>query len=123
MLAEQMNADALEAMKLTRKYFVVELDFSEPTIEQIDKLIGDIDFSMPGGKSDENTELLTRSWGAYVGEVLRRHADGEWSISDDGKPLLKVNSKIVSSHEAVRGRLTDCVASLVEFYEQASKGN
>ena len=119
-LAEQMNADALEAMKFTRKHFVVELDFLEPTIEQIERLVDDVEFALAGGKSEDNVALLTRTWGAYLGEVLRRNVGGEWNADDDGKPALCANDENIFPHDAVRRRmLGGRDDSIVKFYEHA----
>lgn len=104
-LAEQMEADALEAMKLTRKHFVVELDFTPASIEQLESIIDDVEFTLRGGKSEENIELLTRVWGAYLGEVIRRHHNGEW-IEKDASPAVQIPNTTLSTHDQVRQRLT-----------------
>jgi len=37
----------------------------------------------PNGISDDETMKLIRELAAYIGEVLARHTDGMWVVSDD----------------------------------------
>ena len=50
----------------------VELDFSEVSVERLEKLVADA--------PQENLEETCKMWGAYFGEVVRRRFGGEWSI-------------------------------------------
>lgn len=123
-LTDQMNADALEAMKLTRKYFVVELDFSADSIQHLDSLCDDVDFTLRGGRSDENVELLTRVWGSYLGEVIRRHGSGQWIANEQGAPLLRAGDTLLNPHGRVHDRLLNGPDfNLWDFYQQATSGN
>ncbi len=120
-LPDEMNEAALEAMKLTRKYFVVELDFSESSIQSLDPLFNDVEFTMRGGKSDDNVELLTRVWGAYLGEVIRRNIGGQWTSSSESGIGLQRDDNAIHPHDAVRKRLVDESAdTLWQFYQQHS---
>ncbi len=122
-LDEEMKANALEAMKLTRKHFVVELDFSPASIGQLEGLVDDVDFSLKGGRSDENIALLVRTWGSYLGEVIRRNVGGEWNESTDQElgVRLVVGAKKLDPHDAVRKRLTEASKPSVEqFYSDVA---
>ncbi len=123
MISEQMNEAALEAMKLTRKFFVVELDFSPASLTSLDNLFDDVEFALNGGKSEENIELLTRSWGSYTGEVIRRNIGGEWQADEsgvDGAKLI-VNDQTLLPHQAVRDRLANSSApGLAQLYQDVN---
>lgn len=121
-LDEQMLANANEAMKLTRKFFVVELNYSEASIQQLEGLFDDVEFTMRGGKSSENVELLTRVWGSYLGEVLRRQFDGEWIKQADGAAAVQCGDTIHDTHEQVRRRLTKGAEHNVWQYYQSVAG-
>ena len=122
-IAEQMLNNANEAMKLTRKFFVVELDFSTGSVKQLEGLFDDVDFTLRGGKSPENVELLTRVWGSYLGEVIRRNAGGEWVEPTEGSFLLRCENGDLDPFEQVRQRLTAGPEHNVwQFYEAASGG-
>jgi hypothetical protein len=109
-LAEEMMANALEAQKFTRKHLVVELDFSVISLEELESQADSIDYALEGGRSDENIELLTRIWGSYLGEVLRRNGCGEWvrEEADGGSRVaLQGPHETVYPHEQMRRRLTE----------------
>lgn len=119
-IAEQMLADALEGQKLAKKYFVVNLDFSPESLGPLDEACDQVAFALKGGKSEENVALLTRVWGAYLGEILRRHGLGEWS--DSGSPAVaRPDGTRLECHERVRRRLVDGAAwSLVDCFRDVN---
>lgn len=118
-VSEEMLEFAFEAQKLTRKHFVVELDFSEQSIQDLDRIADDVDFTLSGGKSPENIELLSRTWGSYLGEVLCRTRGGQWVESPDhtfGAAVQCGDSKL-DPHGQIRKRLESADAGLVSFYQ------
>lgn len=122
-LAEQMEADAQEAMKFTRKHFVIELNFSEASLAQLDEQCDAVDYTLGGGKSEENLQLLRRIWGAYLGEVVRRQHGGEWvtaaNASDQETTALQCDAKTIFPHDRVYQRLAEgSEHNLVDFYQQ-----
>ncbi len=120
-IAEQMEADALEAMKLVRKHFVVEFDFSAESVRALENLFDDVDFALPGGKTQENIERLTRVWGAYLGEVIRRQRDGQWVESAESagsRPIMRIEGTDVRPHDQIRQRLlSGAEHSVWDFYQ------
>jgi len=116
-LGERIKQDSLEAQKITRKFFVLGLDFSRSSLCELDELTDNIEIYMKGGASDENMALLVRTWGAYVGEVLVREGVGSWVESDNQHGVaLQSQWGTVSPHDRVRLRIIGGVEhSLVEF--------
>ena len=106
-LADQMAADAEDAVQLAESYFDESLDFSESSVSVIERMVDDVEYSMPGGRSPENIRILCRLWGAYIGEVFRRHLGGEWLNWKDqyGEAIaLKCNDVTVFPHDKVQKR-------------------
>ena len=64
-LANEMKANALEAQKFVRKHFVVELDFSAESVEELERQFDMVEYVIEGGMSEENVELLTRTCGMW----------------------------------------------------------
>jgi hypothetical protein len=118
-LSERVKQDSLEAQQITRKFFVVGLDFSRDSLAELDELADTIEISMRGGANPENVALLVRVWGAYVGEVLAREGDGQWVEADNEHGAALVASVgTVSPHDRVRLRITaGSEHSLVAFAE------
>jgi len=105
-LAEQMAADTLEAQKFSRKHLVVELGLTAASVTELEDNMDMVEFAIAGGKSPENVELLTRIWGAYLGEVLIHDAGGEW-IEQDGLPVVQGAHGIAKPHDRVRQRIVE----------------
>ena len=122
-LAEEMKAHALEAQRFSRKYLVLELDFSEASVSELDNQSDSIGFAIRGGKSAENVDLLTRLWGAYLGEALRKATGAEWVLDAAAQVQrigLRGQDATVHPHEQVRRRLNGTHDdSLLQFYQRA----
>ena len=115
-LSEKMQADALEAQRFSRKHLVLELDFSAASIREIEAQVDSIAYALRGGLSAENVDMLSRIWGAYLGEALRRARGGEWERTDDGRVGLKGAWGTAFPHQQVRQRLTDGEAYNLDRY-------
>lgn len=85
-LQDTMTRQALAAQKFTRKHFVVELDFSLASLDELDGQFRAVAYALRGGASPENQAQLIDLWGAYLGEMLRRQADAEWVDTGDAAP-------------------------------------
>jgi hypothetical protein len=116
-LAEQIEADALEAQRFSRKHLVLELDFSETSIDELEKNIDTVEYAIRGGKSDENVQILTRIWGAYLGEALRKQCGGEWT-EEDGQSTLRTANAAAQPQEAVRQRLVEGGTPLGDYFRE-----
>jgi hypothetical protein len=119
-LLAAMQADALEAQKFSRKHLVLELDFSAHSIAELEQQADSVEYALAGGKSPANMEMLTRTWGAYLGEALRRQTGGEWVQGDDQRVGLRTPAATVFPHEVVRRRLVEGKnANLTTFFSEA----
>ncbi len=104
-LAEQMAEDTLEAQKFSRKHLVVELGMNALGVDELEDNVDMVEYAIAGGKSEENVDLLTRIWGAYLGEALIHVAGGTW-IEKDGRPAVQGTNGIAFPHDRVRSRIT-----------------
>jgi hypothetical protein len=122
-LADEMKAHALEAQRYSRKHLVLELDFSEASIQELDNQADSLEFAIRGGRSPENLELLTRIWGAYLGESLRKATGAQW-VTDVAGQVRRIGlqgaNHVVHPHEQVHKRLHGTKDdSLLQFFRQA----
>ena len=122
-LADEMKAHALEAQRFSRKHLVLELDFSEASIQLLEDQADSVGFAIRGGCTPENIEMLTRIWGAYLGESLRRVTGAEWVLETAGQVRrlgLKGPTAVVHPHEQVHKRLTGVKdPSLLNYFQQS----
>ena len=103
-----MKADAREAQKFSRKHLVLELDFSPQSVRELERQCDAVEYAIRGGKSPENIQMLTRIWGAYLGEVLRIQLGGEWvegTADAASVPVIRLGDEVLHPHEQVRQRL------------------
>jgi hypothetical protein len=124
--ADVMADSAKEAMKLTRKYFVVELNYTEESLEELERVIDDYRVALPDGDRPETVLLMARVWGAYLGEVIRRRVGGEWIEADETPgeaAALQVGERTVQPILHVRRRLEEGKSHNVwEFYQSLGIG-
>jgi hypothetical protein len=107
-LAEDMEANAKSAVDLVKTRFFVTLDYGIDSLQTLEGLIERVQYSMPDAESKETIGLLTRLWGSYLGEVIRRKHGGEWIVWTDkhGKTLaLQVGEATIFTHNKVKKRL------------------
>ena len=105
-LAAEIQANALEAQRFSRKHLVLELDFSEASVDLIEANADDVEYAIKGGKSKENIDMLVRIWGSYIGESLRKLCGGEWA-KVDGQICLRSANAATSPHDQVRSRILE----------------
>ena len=70
-----MQQFAEEAVRLGRE-LKVNLDYSEQSLQEVERLLARFETDADAAKIDE----LSKIWGGYLGEVVRRRFGGEWSI-------------------------------------------
>jgi len=119
-LADRMKADALEAQRFSRKHLVLELDFSEHSIDQIESHVDTVEYAIKGGLSDENVDMLSRIWGAYIGESLRKQCGGEW-LDEAGSLRLQTGKGSATPQAHVRQRLTAGGQHLGDYFRETIK--
>jgi hypothetical protein len=107
-LAEDMEANARNAVELAKTRFQATLDFGIDSLQVLETLFDRVEYAMPDPESKETLGLLTRLLGSYLGEVIRRKHGGEWIIWTDkhGKTMaLQVGDATIFTHNKVKKRL------------------
>ena len=119
-ITERMIALAEAAVERAREEFNVNLTFSKRSIIVVEKILGQLHdrYAAPRSRtrakpSEAEAELAVASYlfGAYLGEVFRRHWGGQWRMfrSPSFEPLPSLNVrglKIFPSSKAYK-RLVD----------------
>ena len=123
-LAEEMAANARDAVDLSKTRFQVDLDYTVDSLQLLEQLFDRVQYSMPDPESTETTGLLTRLWGGYFGEVMRRHLGGEWLLWKDehGRAIaLQVGRATIFPLNKVKKRLERGAGhNIWEFYQELS---
>jgi hypothetical protein len=123
-LAEDMEANARSAVQLTKTQFHTDLGYGIESIEQLEQLFDRVQYTMPNPDSKETTGLLTKLWGSYLGEVIRRQHGGKWLLWNDehGKAIaLQVGEALIFPFNKVKKRLErGSGQSIWEYYQYLS---
>lgn len=111
-ISAMMLAFADEAVKMGREGFEVELDFSESSLQKVEEILTHLSTEMPESASEASIDEMSKMWGGYLGEVVRRRWGGEWTIDyyPGGQFLiitLNVNGSKLFPSMKVNRRLTE----------------
>jgi hypothetical protein len=135
-LDELMRNQAQVAVEFSAQVFGVTLDYSEASIEQVEKILGKLYDSIPKETSDsivkksptpqEILNKVSMAMGGYIGEVLKRQWGGKWKQNSPLKPdqkllTLETVGIDVWPHMKVEKRLTNGPEDNVWFYFRALK--
>jgi len=110
MVANMMEAYSHDAVDMAEANFGETLDFSEESIEIVERCLGHLHETIPRGffgkllgrgPSSEEIDTVARMFGGYIGEVYRKHHGGEW-ILDDSIP--GATGPIVTLHQSNGGK-------------------
>lgn len=117
-IGEMMSAYAKHAVGLAQSEHLRKLDYSEDSIEVLEEIVSAIAEEL----NPEDEEFQVRLWGGYLGEVVRRRYDGEWTMSTypggvTAVPTLEVRGSQLFPLVKVYRRLTmGNEENLVTFY-------
>ena len=136
-VADMTAAYALDAVDHAKAATGVDLDFSEESIGRVEAVLSQLHDALPKGffaklfgRGPSSDDILTMSkmYGSYVGEVLRRTRGGEWALVDDQVTLINGDERvwpIAKVFKRITNGSDDNVAVyfkvLVEKYWTASK--
>ncbi len=131
-IGQMMQGYAEDAVRSAR-HRNVNLDYSEQSVEEIERLLGELHDEMqssaPSGSSSSSQtaeqwlDETSRIWGGYFGEVVRRRFGGEWTVEkypagDFLIVTLNVNGAKLFPAMKIHKRLTEgAVENLVLFYQ------
>lgn len=97
-LQSEMSAAANSAVQHAKKLWSTDLDFSPQSIEDVELILARMYETIPHRAiekllrkkpSEEQMATIAVSYGAYLGEVIRREFGGTWQTQDvSGQPAL-----------------------------------
>ncbi len=126
-LAEFLLVQTEAAIMTAAMRWGVFLDLSPDSLKGVEEILGQLHEAMRAGTAvpPETLRRATLSWGAYVGEVMRRHLGGRWintPVGTQGAVLrLEVQGAQVFPLGKVEKRLKDGPADAIPFYFHATR--
>ena len=73
------GAYAEKAVQEARE-FNTQLDYSENSLMEVEVILSQLAGNIPAAGTDDEVGEMCKTWGSYLGEVVRRRFGGEWSI-------------------------------------------
>ncbi len=138
-LDDTIDELAQAAVYLAREQFEIDLDFSEDSLQQVETILDGYYKILPKGvmrtlgqilkrgPSQEEIQRMAMVWGAYIGEVIRRHWGGEWTTESNapvGAVLtLRVHEIEMFPPAKAYKRLTNGPEDNIWFYYEVLKHN
>src|SRR5262249_44112181 len=73
-----------------------KLDYSEESLKHVEEILELYHQGIPKGlkklftkgPSDEQIAQMSKVWGGYIGEVIKKHLGGEWGLTSDNAITL-----------------------------------
>jgi hypothetical protein len=83
-LTQLMEQAAQDAVNITQEEFNLTLDYSLVSVSLVDDvLLSFVDRYADEAKTEQAVFTLANIYGAYVGEVFKRHQPGQWLMQDE----------------------------------------
>jgi len=120
-LAGVLVAQSQSAVHSARLKWNESLDFTQDSLEAIERILGKIHNAGrygSGGAAPDEEELAASSkmWGTYIGEVIRRHYGGQWSLCEDFTLALLIGEAKAYPIAKARKRIVDGASDNVRYY-------
>lgn len=121
-LLAQYRLHALNAVHYAKENFKVHLDFTDNSIQLLEKIMENLSLSLKkNNPNEEQIETVTRLFAGYFGEVLRNKWGGKY-IRENENPLkengvsIKINDKYYFIVSKIYRRITNGKEDNVCFY-------
>ncbi len=124
-LAQWLVVQSELCAKTARLKWNLSLDFSSDSLTGVETVLGHLQTLLAGASAeerprDDQIDAAIKSWGVYVGEVLRRHYGGRWKLNPADKVLqLDIGSATVFPLRKVQKRLFEGPGDNIAFYFHA----
>jgi len=127
-LAAMIQEHAQAAVHYARDVAHRELDYSEASLQTVELILEKYHCELPRGRfmrllkrgpSEQEIEQMTRMFGSYLGEVIRRHLGGEWEPEHPLMPEIPgmvVGGTMIAPWAKAYKRIVDGPGANLLFY-------
>jgi hypothetical protein len=121
-LSEWLARQCLSAVKTAGATWGVNLDFSLESVDGLERILASLHSMQASAPpleraTDDQVKQAIATWGAYLGEVLRRRHGGRWQIDAESHGLrLVINGTTIWPLGKVQKRLLEGEVDNVAFF-------
>jgi hypothetical protein len=94
-IADMMQACAAEAVRAAHDQFGFTLDYSEASVQSLETILANIHLS----EDKESMEQAVKTWGSYLGEVVRRSFGGDWELAQPPGKAAAVPTLVIAGSQ------------------------
>jgi hypothetical protein len=127
-LNQLMRESADDAIQTSREEFAIDLDFSADSISLVDTIISKfLDIYNDQALEDKAVFTICNIYGAYIGEVFRKLAGGQWqyNLQDEDAPsimLMYQNKTFAFAGICYERLVNDNTVSVERYFTEAIGG-
>ncbi len=111
-ISDVMKAYSEDAVDMANKEFGETLDFSEDSLRAVERILDRVSSTIPRGlgrllkrkPSDEQIWEMSKIWGGYIGEVIRKRWGGEWTLETAAHPGTVITLRVLDADIFPPGR-------------------
>ena len=126
-LNELMEQSAEDAVVTARQQANINLDYSEDSLDLVDRAIAEILRQFPEeSQEDKAVFTICNIFGAYLGEVFKKHNGGAWEYNDSDANAPSIYLRVKDHTFAFAGICYEKLVknqnvSVAKYYQEAQK--
>jgi hypothetical protein len=123
---DMMKAYSEDAIDLANQ-MGINLDYSEESLKNVEEILERYHQGIPKGlkkfftkvPSEEEITRMSKVWGGYIGEVIKKRLGGEWGLSSDNAItlILSDGSEIYPPSKANKRIINGPEDNVVHYYQ------
>jgi hypothetical protein len=120
-LAGSLVAQLQSAVHTGKLKWQETLDLTTDSLDGLERILSKVHNTVKFGAaearpSDEQIAQMTKLWGVYTGEVIRRFYGGQWLVGEDGELMLATGDAKIFPIAKMRKRILDGPTENIRYY-------
>ncbi len=97
-IAEMIESCAAQAVHIGGEQFGFTLDYSDQSVQSLETILANIASTLDNSNK-EVVEQSVKTWGSYLGEVVRRSFGGDWELVQPPGRVAAVPTLVIAGSQ------------------------